>query len=124
IVNNMNEAMTRIRYELGSEAVIISQRKIRKPGFKGLFSPKIIEVTAAVENETNPPDIDVKESLEVIKRVVKENEVKNIRDSVINKENNNVESSNIKDKATINDDTLNLMSEMKQMKSMLSELAI
>lgn len=28
--NNMNEAITRIKYELGSEAVIISQRKVRK----------------------------------------------------------------------------------------------
>ena len=51
IVNTMNEAMTRIRYELGTEAVIISQRKVRKPGIKGFFSRKIIEVTAAVENE-------------------------------------------------------------------------
>ncbi len=29
----MNEAMTRIRYELGADAIIISQRKIRKGGF-------------------------------------------------------------------------------------------
>lgn len=45
-VNNMNEAITRIRYELGKEAVIISQRKIRKPGILGFFSRKILEVTA------------------------------------------------------------------------------
>jgi flagellar biosynthesis protein FlhF len=51
IVNNMNEAMTRIRYELGKDAIIISQRKIRKSGFLGIFSKKVIEVTAAVENE-------------------------------------------------------------------------
>ena len=50
IVNNMNEALTRIRYELGKDAVIISQRKIKKPGIKGIFSSKQIEVTAAVEN--------------------------------------------------------------------------
>ena len=50
IVNNMNEALTRIRYELGKDAVIISQRKIKKPGLKGIFSSKQIEVTAAVEN--------------------------------------------------------------------------
>ena len=46
----MNEALTRIRYELGKDAVIISQRKIKKPGIKGIFSSKQIEVTAAVEN--------------------------------------------------------------------------
>ncbi|MDS0524093.1 flagellar biosynthesis protein FlhF [Clostridium sp. SHJSY1] len=49
---NMNEALTRIRYELGKEAVIISQRKIKKPGIKGFFSGKLIEVTAAIENST------------------------------------------------------------------------
>lgn len=50
IVNSMSEAMNMIRYELGREAVIISQRKIRKPGFLGLFMKKQLEVTAAVDN--------------------------------------------------------------------------
>lgn len=40
LVNNMNEAMTRIRYELGQEAVIITQRKIRRGGIKGFFLKK------------------------------------------------------------------------------------
>ena len=50
LVKNVNEAMNKIRYELGKDAIIISQRKVRKPGFAGLFSGKLIEVTAAVEN--------------------------------------------------------------------------
>lgn len=50
LVANMNEGLTRIRYELGKDAIIISQRKVRKPGLKGLFSKKAIEVTAAIEN--------------------------------------------------------------------------
>lgn len=50
LVKDMNEGLTRIRYELGKDAIIISQRKVRKPGFSGLFSKKVIEVTAAVEN--------------------------------------------------------------------------
>ena len=49
----MNEGLTRIRYELGKDAIIISQRKVRKSGLKGLFSKKVIEVTAAVENSSN-----------------------------------------------------------------------
>jgi len=53
LVKNMNEGLTRIRYELGKDAIIISQRKVRKPGVKGLFSKKVIEVTAAVENSSN-----------------------------------------------------------------------
>ncbi|HDK7174768.1 TPA: flagellar biosynthesis protein FlhF [Clostridium botulinum] len=50
VVNDMNEAMTRIRYELGTDAIIISQRKVRKGGFLGLFSKKSLEVTAAIDN--------------------------------------------------------------------------
>ncbi|MFW2487108.1 flagellar biosynthesis protein FlhF [Clostridium chromiireducens] len=54
LVKNMNEGLTRIRYELGKDAIIINQRKVRKPGVKGFFSKKVIEVTAAVENLTSP----------------------------------------------------------------------
>lgn len=65
VVSSMNEAMTRIRYELGTDAVIISQRKIRKPGIKGLFSAKLIEVTAAVENQINELDSNVVNNNEI-----------------------------------------------------------
>ena len=53
LVKNINEAMSKIRTELGKDAIIISQRKVRKPGFSGLFSGKLIEVTAAVENSSD-----------------------------------------------------------------------
>jgi len=82
IANNMNEALTRIRYELGKDAVIISQRKIRKPGFAGLFAKKSIEVTAAIENMIKNEESSIKneensvmESIEAIKQVMK-NEIK------------------------------------------------
>lgn len=52
MANNMNEALVRIRSELGRDAVIISQRKVKRPGVMGIFSPKQIEVTAAVENHS------------------------------------------------------------------------
>lgn len=71
IVSSMNEAMTRIRYELGKDAVILSQRKIKRPGFKGFFSPKLIEVTAAVEKMTEPKN-----------EVKKANEFENSIDSI------------------------------------------
>ncbi|AQR96944.1 flagellar biosynthesis protein FlhF [Clostridium saccharoperbutylacetonicum] len=53
LVKDMNEGLTRIRYELGKDAIIISQRKVRRPGIIGLLSKKLIEVTAAVENSTD-----------------------------------------------------------------------
>lgn len=87
VVKNVNEAMNKIRYELGKDAIIISQRKVRKPGFSGLFSGKLIEVTAAVENsikDDKPEKIvkgdivseedEFKKSIESIKKLM-ENEI-------------------------------------------------
>ena len=87
LVKNVNEAMSKIRYELGKDAIIISQRKVRKPGFVGLFSGKLIEVTAAVESsvkdEKNIEPVktsvvseedEFKKSIESIKRLM-ENEI-------------------------------------------------
>ena len=68
IVKNMNEGLTRIRYELGKDAIIISQRKVRKPGLKGLFSKKVIEVTAAVENSINQEKNNSSQQKSYIKR--------------------------------------------------------
>ncbi|GFR35587.1 hypothetical protein TCEA9_13990 [Thermobrachium celere] len=51
IVNNMNEAMNRIRNELGNDAIIVSQRKIRQKGLLGFFKAKKLEVTAAVDEK-------------------------------------------------------------------------
>ncbi|MCB2291933.1 flagellar biosynthesis protein FlhF [Clostridium algoriphilum] len=132
IVNGMNEAMTRIRYELGVDAVIISQRKIRRPGIKGLFTSKIIEVTAAVENEIvnqeqNVVSRGVVSSIEAINKVVEhENTIKdNERKS---QEQNKVvhsESENVKQKSETqsNNCSESIMSEMMKMKTMISELA-
>lgn len=52
IVDDMSEAMTKIRYELGREAVIVSQRRIRQKGFLGIFKPQKYEVTAAVDDQS------------------------------------------------------------------------
>ncbi|MBD5638105.1 flagellar biosynthesis protein FlhF [Clostridium botulinum] len=80
VVNDMNEAMTRIRYELGTDAIIISQRKVRKGGFLGLFSKKSLEVTAAIDNYSkekkhNPnteDKINKGNNIEAIKRMIEE----------------------------------------------------
>ncbi|MBU3155102.1 flagellar biosynthesis protein FlhF [Clostridium estertheticum] len=151
IVNTMNEAMTRIRYELGRDAVIISQRKIRKPGIKGFFSAKSIEVTAAVENEANEKkqntanekkqntanekkqntinngdsrnsnelnNIEL-DSIEAIKKVVQQ-ENENINNSkVVQKQNSSVHK-------ILNQNDNNseqLMSEMMEMKTMITSLS-
>ncbi|EQB87783.1 flagellar biosynthesis protein FlhF [Clostridium punense] len=50
---NMREALNKIREDLGKDAVIISQRKVKKPGLKGFFSSKVFEVTAAIDSKEN-----------------------------------------------------------------------
>ncbi|MEG2657263.1 MAG: flagellar biosynthesis protein FlhF [Clostridium sp.] len=52
VASNMKEALNQVSRELGKEAIIISQRTIKSPGIKGLFSPKLVEITAAVESKS------------------------------------------------------------------------
>ena len=47
--NTINEVMAKIKSDMGGEALIVSQRKVRKHGFWGLFSSRLIEITAAKE---------------------------------------------------------------------------
>lgn len=51
IAKDMNDAIGQIKLDLGPEAVIIAKRKIRKTGVLGIFSSKVLEVTAAKENK-------------------------------------------------------------------------
>ena len=60
IAKDMMEATRRIREELGSEAVILHNKTIRKKGLKRFFSPPMVEVVVAYEpfgsaNRTAPP---------------------------------------------------------------------
>lgn len=100
VASSMKEALSKIGKELGKDAVIISQRVIRKPGIKGLFSPKVVEITAAVESKSNDLSCDDKEinnkSLPV--EIVKNDELelrqevetmKSIIDSYFSSQNNN-----------------------------------
>jgi flagellar biosynthesis protein FlhF len=163
IVNNMNEAMTRIRYELGKDAVIISQRKIRKPGVKGFFSKKVIEVTAAVENKSkkkkylnneeynNGLDMynlsnkeenlygnsaDMKNSIEALKRAFQEKLPDNeeeLNASTNKKYNSNEIYSNLVKKNKIDkniqkneekiDSNQEILSQMQEMKNILTNIA-
>lgn len=54
------EALLKVKMDLGSEAVILSTRKVRKKGFAGLFAKPLTEVLAAIdedyENKKDTPD--------------------------------------------------------------------
>ncbi|AVP63992.1 flagellar biosynthesis protein FlhF [Clostridium sporogenes] len=105
VVNDMNEAMTRIRYELGADAIIISQRKVRKGGFLGLFSKKSLEVTAAIDNyskekkhnyntedKINKGNNNKGNNIEVIKRMIEERNNNNKYDNNIDHDTNILDS--------------------------------
>ncbi|HAZ38188.1 MAG TPA: flagellar biosynthesis protein FlhF, partial [Clostridiaceae bacterium] len=78
IVDNMNEAMIKIRYELGNEAVIVSQRKIREKGIKGFFRHKKYEVTAAADDKPK------KNNEEIIKKDELRNEMDELKSMMAN----------------------------------------
>lgn len=54
LANDINEAMIKIRHELGRDAVILHSRKIRKPGLLSWFSKQMVEVVAAIDEPLNP----------------------------------------------------------------------
>ncbi len=55
LAKDMKEARIRIRYELGSDAIIVSSRKVRQKGWRNLFRKKRLEVTAAVDSPRTAP---------------------------------------------------------------------
>jgi flagellar biosynthesis protein FlhF len=48
---NMQEAMFKVKADLGADAIILHTRKFKKGGFFGFFGRKIVEVIATVEEE-------------------------------------------------------------------------
>mgnify|MGYP003775437735 CR=1 FL=1 len=54
MAKNTQEAILKVKMDLGSEALILNTRKVRKKGLLGLFSKPMTEVLAAVD-EYNPP---------------------------------------------------------------------
>lgn len=49
IVREMQEAIRLIKHDLGPEAVIVSSYKVPAKGLIGLFAPRLLEVTAALD---------------------------------------------------------------------------
>ncbi|KMT21715.1 flagellar biosynthesis protein FlhF [Clostridium cylindrosporum] len=87
IVKNMNEAMIKIKNDLGSEATIVSSKRVRVSGALGLFKKKMIEVTAAVDKvHQKPVVVDKKpsESVESFKESKVEKEINELKKMIEN----------------------------------------
>ena len=61
IAKDVQEAMIKIKSELGRDAVILHTRKIKSPGWKGIFKKPLVEVVAAVDHEDKPSISKVKQ---------------------------------------------------------------
>jgi flagellar biosynthesis protein FlhF len=130
----MNEAVTRIRYELGKDAVIISQRRVRKGGFLGFFSKKVLEVTAAIDNNKASAKNDntsqnVEESIQAIKKIMdkklkldKKDEVENNTELSIHSGRRNEVIFDENYKSLLDKTNEDLVNEVKEMKNMLGEM--
>ena len=114
VVKNMNEAMARIRNELGKDAIIVSQRKIRKEGIKGYFTPKLIEVTAALDKYNN----NERQSMDSIKALIY-NKQEEQKKALIKKENL-VKNDKVIENAE--DSNNSIIKEVIEMKKMIKEL--
>ncbi|WP_050607025.1 flagellar biosynthesis protein FlhF [Clostridium niameyense] len=115
VVNDMNEAMSKIRCELGSDAIILSERKIKKGGFLGIFSKKMIEVTATTGG---PPEYNKEDSnIEKLKRLI---ENKNI---AMQEEKKVMKKDLKKESPSLNKDE-NLACEVREMKKMLEKFTL
>lgn len=139
VVSTMNEAMMKINEEMGKDAIIISQRKVKKGGFLGLFSKKLIEVTATAsskeENEENNKEFkDIKNSIKELnnnlnnKNVFHDEFYKSLRKAT----NSNLEAKNEENVKPISEPELELdediekhklLKEMKEMKKMLKNIS-
>jgi len=51
----IQEALIKIKLDLGPDAVILHQRKLKKGGFLGFFGKELVEVLAAVDNSVPAP---------------------------------------------------------------------
>ena len=58
LVEDMSEAVSKIKYSLGPDAVIVNTRNVRRKGLKGLFQPPMIEVIAVADARKPTPKIE------------------------------------------------------------------
>jgi len=55
IAANVQEAMEKVKLELGRDAIILHTRKIKHKGLKGIFKKPLVEVVAAIEEKEVAP---------------------------------------------------------------------
>ncbi len=58
VADSIQEAIARVKHDLGRNAIILHTKQVKEGGFMGLFAQRRFEVIAAVdENISNPPSV-------------------------------------------------------------------
>ncbi|UWG98338.1 flagellar biosynthesis protein FlhF [Dehalobacter sp. DCM] len=120
--DNVTDTMSKIKKDLGPEAVILQTRQIKEGGFLGFFARTKVEITAAIEEKIQPP-LDIAaglESLEIAEehnRHINSDVIKKAYEAYRDKENENTWKNEAKSELT---EYANL--EIKEMHSILKEI--
>ena len=112
--DTIGDTMSRIKRELGPDAVILQTRRIKEGGFLGLFARTKVEITAAIEEE---PVRTAIESREPAVKPINSEYIKRAYEEYRKKENEDV-----KENKSDNDLTEDTKSEIKQMHNILKEI--
>ena len=97
MAKNTQEAILKVKMDLGNEALILNTRKVKKKGLLGLFSKPMVEVLAAIdeynvtrtEGEAAKPvekPVTVKQPVEKINLDEKEEKIANLENKITNME--------------------------------------
>ncbi|APH05241.1 flagellar biosynthesis protein FlhF [Bacillus weihaiensis] len=105
VAPSMQEAMKKIRAEMGNDAVILNSKMVQTGGFLGLFSKKMIEVIAA--NDPDVPSKKIDQKKETYQSMIETSELK---------EN--------KQKLHISSNNDSLLHEIKEMKALLQHFSV
>jgi flagellar biosynthesis protein FlhF len=132
IVDSMPDALQKIRSELGKDAVILNTKEIRSGGFLGLFAKKKIEVIAATDTQVN-----TSKAKPLLKQETKAANAQVTATSLLNQISSvavldeplpfvpdvivNHSAPIVTEKPVVKDETV--LSEIRQMKEMMSKLA-
>lgn len=127
--DNVAETMSKIKRELGPEAVILQTRQVKEGGFLGFFARTKVEITAAVEekvlNQSAATEAIQEPAKPVNSDVIKkaydafrEKENQAAEEKSFNKDNYVQESENSSDQLRLN----SAQSELKEMHNILKEI--
>lgn len=67
IGESVSDTMSKIKRELGPEAVILQTRQVKEGGFLGFFTKTKVEITAAIEDKPSSGEIGLSENNYVVK---------------------------------------------------------